>query len=314
MNKKLAISAAAIILLSLYLIVRNYKSDSVSLKPVKGEVDYVLIQKGEDKLFFEREGKNWFINELKYPADELEIDNLIEKVKTLKLTDLISSQPYYEKYGLDAKNEMTIVLKKDGNVLRKISAGSASRASRHMFVRIDDKPEVYQTDETFSVESDMNLEAYRDKDICKIKEEDIVSLSISYNGKNFTFNRVQSGITPGKDDVWQSSELEGAELDKSKMSSLISAAVSLRASRFDPSETKPVREPIAKIFMKSDKSELALSVIPYDMKKNGGTKGNNEYLIISSDSKYNFIVEEWKIQKLFIDDISVYKAATKDKT
>jgi len=310
MNKKIAISAGAIILLSAYIIVRSCKSDSVNLKPVKAEPDYVLIQKGENKLFFELKDKNWFINEVKYPADEIMVNSFVEKVKNLRLTDTISNQPYYSRYGLDAKDEMAIVLKKDNKVIRKISVGSTSPSSRHTFVRIDDKPEVYQTDENFSAESDMNPETYRDKDICKIKKEDIVSLSISYNGKNFTFNRISGGAESGSmNNVWQCAEFEGAELDKNKMSSLISLAASLRASKFDLSETKPAREPEAKIFIKSDKNELALSVFRYDMKKNGGS----EYLIISSDSKYRFIVEEWKIQKLFIDDISTYKAAAKDK-
>ncbi|MCL2025449.1 MAG: DUF4340 domain-containing protein [Leptospirales bacterium] len=313
MNKKLAISAAAIILLSLYLfIARSCKGGSVSLKPVKGEVDYVLIQKGENKLFFEREGKNWFINEAKYPADEFEIDNFIEKVKKLKLTDHISSQPYYERYGLDAQNEMTIILKKNDNVLRKVSAGSTAQASRHMYVRIDDKPEVYKTDETFSAESDMNVDAYRDKSICKIKQENITSLTFSHKGKSFTFNRVQTGITPGKDDAWQSPELEGAELDRNKMSPLISSVASLRASRFDQSGKKPTGRPTATIFIQSDKDELTLTVFPYDMNKDGRAGGGNEYLVTSSDSKYNYIVEEWKIQKLFITDISIYKTTAKD--
>ena len=313
MNKKLAISAAAIILLSLYLIVaRSCKNGSVNLKPVKGEVDYVLIQKGENKLFFEREGKNWFINEAKYQADESEIDNFIEKVKNLKLTDLISSQPYYERYGLDAQNEMTIILKKNDNVLRKVSAGSTAQASRHIYVRIDDKPEIYKTVETFSAESDMNVDAYRDKNICKIEQEDITSLTFSHKGKTFTFNRVQSGITPGKDDVWQSPELENTELDRNKMSSLVSSAASLRASGFDLSDKKPAGRPAATILIKSDKDELTLTIFPYNTKKDGRTGGGNEYLVISSDSKYNFLAEEWKIQKLFITDISTYKAAAKD--
>ncbi|MCL1912141.1 MAG: DUF4340 domain-containing protein [Leptospirales bacterium] len=311
MNKKLAISAAAIILLSVYLLARSCQSSSVDLKPVKVDPDYVFVQKGEDKLFFERENKNWFINEVKYPADETMVDSFIERVKKLKLTDLISNQPYYERYGLDAKNEMIIILKKDDKVLRKVSVGSASQVSRHTFIRIDDKPEVYQTDETFSPESDMNAEAYRDRDICKIKKEDIVSLSISYNGKNFTFNRLPRDAASGlKDDVWQSAELEGAELDKNKMSTLISSVASLRGSKFDLSEAKPARESIAKIFVKSDNSELALSVIPYNMKKEGGS----EYLVISSGSKYRFIIDEWKVQKLFITDISAYKAPVKDES
>ena len=314
MNKKLAVSTAVIILLSLYLIARSCKSDSVDLKPIKGEIDYILVQKGETKLFFEREGKDWFINEEKYPADEMQIDNFAERVTKLKLTDIISTQRYYERYGLDAKNEMTIILKKDGKVLRKVSAGLASSASRHVFVRIDDKPEVYQTDETFSAESDMNVEAYRDKTICKIKKEEIVSLLISYNGKNFTFNRVKGDlISETKDDVWQSPELEGSELDKNKMSSLVSTVVSLRASKFDTSDAKTKREPTAKIFVKSDKNNLALSVFDYDIKKNGQAKGSNEYLVISSDSKYKFITDGWQIEKLFITDISTYKAPAKDK-
>ncbi|MCL1911921.1 MAG: DUF4340 domain-containing protein [Leptospirales bacterium] len=315
MNKKLSVSAAVIVLLSAYLIARSCKAPSVSLKPVKAQPDYVLIQKGEDKLFFEREGKDWFINEVKYPADETEVDNFIERVKNLKLADLISNQPYYERFGLDAGNEMTIVLQKDGKVLRKVSVGSAAKASSHVFVRVDDKPEVYQTDDTFSVQSDMDAEIYRDKDICKIKQEDIVSLSISYNGKNFTFNRAPDEEASGKDKagsknyIWQSAELEGAELDKNKMSALVSSIASLRASKFEPSEAKPAREPIAKVFVKSDNGELALSVFPYDMKKNGGS----EYLVISSESKYKFIVDEWKVQKLFIDDILSYKAPVKDE-
>jgi hypothetical protein len=201
---------------------------------------------------------------------------------------------------------MSVTLKKEGAVLRKVSAGATSQASRHTFVRIDDKPEVYQTDESFSAELDMSVDSYRDKNICKIKQEDMVSLVLSYRGKTFTFNKGSDEKTD--EAVWRLAELQDANLDKNKMFSLVSSLASLKASRFDDSATDAAAQSAAKITIKSNTAELALSIFNLPAKKDAA----KEYLVTASDSKYKFIVDEWKIQKFLIDDISAYKAEEKD--
>ncbi|MDR3237200.1 MAG: DUF4340 domain-containing protein [Spirochaetia bacterium] len=302
MNKKIYASIAVILFLVLYLLFKNNDSDTPELKPVKAEPDYILIQKGGSKIFFQRGGGHWLINEAEYPADENAVADFTDRIKNLKLAGLISNQPYYARFGLDPENEMIVILKKGDAVIRKLSIGSTASTGRHTFVRVDDKPEVYQTEELFSADSDMNINEYRDKKICKINEKDIASVSVSYRGKNFTFSR---GEEP---DVWKCPELGDAALDKKKVSSFVSSIVSLRASDFAETPILPAAPQAAEITVKSKSAaELVLTLKRY------GAADKNEYVVASSDSKYQFIIEEWKAKKFFIENISEYKEEKKEE-
>lgn len=307
MSKQLGVSFVIVICLAVYLLISTRgQNDVPKLKAWSGKADYILIQKGETSLYFQNTGGDWFINDEKYPADENAVINFVERIEKLRLTDLISDQPFYERFGLEPSNEMIVTVKNNDKVLRKISIGNTASTGRHSFIRINDKPEVYQTDTVFYSEHDMNLQEYRDKNICKIKEGDIISAAVTYNGKTFTFNKGfdRSGET-AEGDVWVCQEFADVVLNQNKVNQLVFAIAGLRAFDFaePPVVLSNTSVKTASLLIKSKDAEAELTILPY---KAASKSEEKMYAVISSKDAYQFIVEERQAKKFFVENISEY--------
>lgn len=320
-NIKLLVSILCIILLSAYILLSGrHGKNGPKLEPWDEEPDYVLIQRSSDLIYFRKENGVWYINDAKYPADAEAVTNFTDKIKNLVITDLISEQPYYARYGLTPEKEMTITIKAGNEILQRISVGSRGATGRHTFIRIGDRQEVYQADILFSDE-DMSVEAYRDMKVCKIPAADICDLTVVFGGKSFDFHKAlpkdkdeeeenreeesNKSTATEEDGLWESPQASENKLDTQKVMSFITSIANLRASGFAEKALIRQSEKKASVLVKAyDDTETSFDIFLYNEKE-------KLYAVEVSDSKYPFTLEEWAVKKFFLEDISQYFATEK---
>ena len=306
-NKRLGASLGLILGLAIYLFIsgRGCGSDVPALKAFKNKADYILIEKGERSLYFQSINGTWFINDEKYPADINAVTKFLDKIESLKLTDLISSQSFYERYGLEAKDAMSVTVKSKDKVLRKLSIGNTASTGRHSFVCIDDKTEIYQAGTVFDSEQEMNVKEYRDKNICKINSSDIVNVAVTYKGKTFSFDKSSKVAESGAlEEKWACSEFAETALNYNKVNQFIVSIAGLRASDFiEPPVTPNAMRNIASVLVKSKDAEATLTFFTYETKTKSDEK---TYGVKSSADVFQFVVDEWQAKKIFIENLSEF--------
>ncbi len=99
MNKKKMVSLGIIAFLGLAIILPriSFKSSIPELKGWEQSADEIKVLSQDYEVRIYKSGGGWVINDEAYPADNDFIDSMVNKVKDLKLIDLISEQGYTER-------------------------------------------------------------------------------------------------------------------------------------------------------------------------------------------------------------------------
>ncbi|MCL1864794.1 MAG: DUF4340 domain-containing protein [Spirochaetes bacterium] len=320
-NSRTIITISVIVLLSIAVILKNRGCGTgvPGLKTWSKPADEIEINGRDIALKFIKKDNRWYINEQEYPGDRDLIENFEQKVRDLKLLDLVSEKDFYDKYDLTDENGVTVVVKDGEKLLRKLVIGKSGSTNNHSFVRIDDKKEIYLASGITKSDFTRSVSDLRDKRIFDIKSSDIKSFGISYGGKNFVFHR-RGGILPpadsGKGDTlppdnpvngnnpppddspkWICKGYENITLKDSSIDSILNIFSPLKAAEFPEKILKEnLRDKLCVVNIESDDRKIELLI--YDKKDQGMN------LATSPESKYVFTLGDWQINKLFIKDLN----------
>ena len=307
MNRKTIVSLAVIAVLGVIVAVHNMKSSKSlpGLSDISGRADEISL-KGADYSMDIRKGKTgWSINKQGYSADANSVEQMEKKVSGINIVDLISKKGYYNKYELDEKNAFSVVLSREGRVLRKVLIGKAGTTKNHVYVRIDDRPEVYLASGLFREDFKRSVDELRDKKIFSVKKEALETFSIRYKGKTYSFfpsieekkdsDKAKESVKPvsGNTRTWYCRELKGAVLNNSVMNNLVSSFDPLRADTFPEGMTKrKAGKPVASVRLRAYDKNIEFNIY--------GSAGKAGYYAASSESEYGFTVGSWLAERFFI--------------
>ncbi len=318
MNKKLYGSIAVVAVLLGYIFFSNQKGtrDVPELKSWEGDITGLSIQADEKSLVFSRVDGKSVVGEQKYPADEEKIKNLVNKVRDLKLTDLISRQKFYQNYDLTPDKAAVILLKQKDRVVRKLTVGKTGSTGRHSYLLVDNRPEVYQGAVSFSSETKSTLDDFRDRVIMKVSKDAVSSFAVKYRGRTFAFNREE--VKPEKKEApkpglkkappasstqpvvkWTCKGFERVTLNRGRVEGLLASLNPLRASSFPPLEKKRLGPPLAAVTLKAFNRDIDVKIFRQQKDK--------KYLALSSESPYVFTIDEWRAKKYFIENLKDLK-------
>jgi hypothetical protein len=257
MNRKLVFSVGIILALSLYIFLSGRKGpgDTPALKPWKGDATSITLQKGERTLALVMEGGRWFAGEKKYPADLNLVNDLVGKIRNMEVTDLVSEQPFYEKYGLTPGKAVNVTIKNGDSVLRRLSIGEAASTGRHTYVRIDEKPQVYQISETFMFGVNLSDEEFRDREICSISGDEITEVILSFRGRTASFYKKQEDPARSPENkkgdkpaaLWFCRETGMEPVNQAMVDSIVSSFSSMMAAGFVDADPKSLGSRLASV-------------------------------------------------------------------
>lgn len=310
MNKKLTISLSIIAALILILIIANHKKSSglPEFKPWKETADEIIIKKGEKTTRIYRENDRWLLGDKAYPADRELVADMENKMKNLELADLISDKPLYDRYNLSQDNATQVTVRKGKDVLRDIFIGKKSPTSRHSYIRLSQKPEIYLSSGSLTDEFNKSVEELRDKEIFKIDKNILESVTLTYKGMTSSFVKMKEDVQPNEEPkdktapakkkdqgakpaVWICNEFKNIKLNENSMNQIINSLESVKAASFSDIDPITLKGMLCRLKMKLPEKEITLLI--HSKEKDG------KYLCSSSESKYAFLLEAYRAEKYF---------------
>jgi hypothetical protein len=188
MKKEYLLLIIVIIGLSAYLGLKKDNQVNYELPVLKAidakAVDKIEITKAETRLILSKTDADggWSIGEKAYPVAKTAVDNMMDTIKSLRLSALVSETGDLVRYELDKENGISVKALAKGEVVRQFSLGKTAPSFNHTFVMLPDDNRIFQADKSFRENFDKSLEDFRDKVILSFKTGEIKSISLEKEG------------------------------------------------------------------------------------------------------------------------------------
>lgn len=105
---------------------------------------YIYNQGQEINLIFQ--GDKWYVGSSKEDADQTYVETLINRLSSIKAIDKVGSvknEVYIEKYQLDEEKCISVVVKKNGEIIRSLQLGKTSSDKRQNYGTVDGSSDIY---------------------------------------------------------------------------------------------------------------------------------------------------------------------------
>ncbi len=318
MKKEYIILLALIVLLSgyLYFHKENNKThyDLPEIQAIKpAEISSIIIQKGDRTIQFDHKDSTWTLTDQYYPADMSQVEAILDAVKTLKLTALVSREADVNRYELDNKNRIQVsVLQKDKNRF-EFSVGKAAPTFNHTFVMVGKDKNVYHAQGNFRDDFDKDIPAFRDKKVFEMPAASVKAIQVVKGGTSRSLTAVEEAPPVEKDaqekdaqekdtdqknkdhkdkpvKIWKTAD--GKSQDLKTVESFLSTFAYLTCNRYaedkNKDDFKSIRPEYTAKFTTHNKMVLNLYKI----------KGSKEFYGISSMNEYVFVLSEFDAGQL----------------
>jgi hypothetical protein len=315
MKKNIIISIVVIVVLAGYLIINKLATKTiVKLPDIKSPITEMVLKKGDGVILIKQEGDSWKVNE--FEGDKNVIANMTNKIKDLKVIDLISDKPHYERYELDSGHAIRVQAKCNGQIVRDVYIGKKGSTYRHTYIRFEGDPKVYLAEDTLDSYFNKTVDDLRNKDIVQLDIAKIEQVKLWYKNATLTLNKTVVEKKKEEDDKkqqdkkkdvkeqavekeeqWVCKEYPSFKLDNDKIKEMLYTFDPLKAYSFPDIDAKTITGKVASITVtvkddsSQNKEEISL-VIHKEFE-------NNRYLCTSSKSPYAFTLDEWRAKRIF---------------
>ncbi|NOX34410.1 MAG: DUF4340 domain-containing protein [Deltaproteobacteria bacterium] len=290
MKKEYLILIALILILGAYLLLHKENRDNYTLPEIKkidtSGITGIILDKKEGRVVLAKKDGKWVVAKKEYPADSSLVEDIIDTLKTFKLSALVSQKDDLKRYKLDDENRILVKVMKDKDTLFEFKIGKTAPSFNHTFVMLANDKNIYYANKSFRNDFDKTLEDFRDKKVLEFKEESINEFTVEKDGLSKTLiskeekkDKKQTSVT------W--SFKDGTSADKKMISNLMSSVSFLECEKYLDSSAKKELEkekPLCIIRLKGkEKLELKL----FKTGKEGILRG------ISSTNKYAFVLSQY---------------------
>jgi len=147
-----------------------------------GAVDKVDITKGEKTLTLSKTDKSWTVSDKAYPVAASAVNDILNTMRTLKLSALVSESGDLVRYDLDPDNALHARALAKGKVIREFTIGKTAPSFNHTFVMLGDDTRVFQADKSFRDQFDKSVADFRDKVVLSFKTDAIKKITLEKDG------------------------------------------------------------------------------------------------------------------------------------
>jgi hypothetical protein len=199
---------------------------------------FVIKNADKGEVTLEKKGEAWQITApLGAPADQAAVKSLVENLEKIEVTGLIASTAeVHAKYELDeAKAVHARAYTGDQLVLDMYFGKRGTRGQMARMGGEGAKPDVYSVDGYASFSWAKELKGWRDKDIFKFEDGNVIAAEIENEHGKLSFTKDgdswKGKAYPRKDDkLGAAKDIEG--FDEAKVKSMLSAFKNLKATDF----------------------------------------------------------------------------------
>lgn len=320
-KKELTILIGVIAALAAYLFFHETDRTHYELPvlpPISdADITAVKITKGNQPVELVFKNDEWRITPENYPADAAKIKSMMDAIKNLTVTALVSETESYARYDLDDENRVQVAAMAGDKILRAFEVGKAAPSNRHTFIRLPDDRRVYHARENFRARFDVTKEDLRDKTVLKIDRNQINQVEITDKDGNSVFAMKQSPLkvevaaeTPAEDEkeppenqkpkdaaapelVWQ--DADGNPIKDADVTTLFNNISDLKCQSYITDKTKSdFKNPVYTLTL-TGAATHTLSIFEKL------SEDDDTYPAISSGNDYPFLLPGYKVDNMRMD-------------
>lgn len=229
----------------------------------------------------------WVVNGHAFPADETAVNELLNAIAHLKEENIASKNPQrMTLFEVDQKQGIQVILRdKKDREIANFYAGKSNPLNQQ-YVRRNDTNEVIEISGNINPLIKKDIEAWKDKTILKINEEEVSRLAI--NRKN------DEVIIEKKDEKWILPQHNSKVADNLAIRTLFEQLKQVRAAQFaDPTEGSQVNfdQPDYKLSVRQKNNELSVVLFKQKDEKN--------YYVKTGQSTFVYIAPKNLADQLF---------------
>jgi hypothetical protein len=189
---------------------------------------------GKGEVVLEKQGEAWKLTKpVDYPANQQNVKTLIDNVKEIRVKDSIDTgKSQYATYDLEDDKAVHVQLFKDAT--KDVDLYFGKSGTRGQMTRIADKDGVYVASGYSNYLYTREVKDWRDRDILKFEDANVVSVSLSNANGSFSFSK-------GEGDKWTGT-FKGKPIngfDPEKVKDMLRAYKTLSADDFAEADKGP---------------------------------------------------------------------------
>ncbi|WP_457553735.1 DUF4340 domain-containing protein [Desulfobacula sp.] len=283
MKKEYLILIALILILAAYLLFHKENTDNFTLPEIAkidiSKITGLVIDKKEGSIEFTKKKDLWLITDKEYPADSSLVQSILDTLKSLKLSELVSQKQDLGRYELDDENRIQVKAVAGQKTIFEFTMGKTAPSFNHTFVMLINDKNIYYAKGNFRTHFDKTIENFRDKKVLEFKEDSIKQFTIEKEGISKTLVSKKDKDKKKTAIIWQSDKDTPA--DEKMVSSLLSSVSFLKCEKYLGSFTKNKlgkEKSLCRIHLKNEKS-IELTLFKTETEDNLiGISSMNEYV------------------------------------
>jgi len=234
-------------------------------------INRLEISKADRVVTLDKSEKGWTVTDKKFPANTDEINEILNTLKEIKLSALVSEAKDLSRYELDDPHAVKVNALAGNEVLRSLVIGKTAPSYNHTFIYLDDKDRtVYQANGNFKNQFDKPAADFRDKKVLAFDRDSMKKITLEKQGKTVTIvkapapekpdqkkDEAQKNLTAKKTTsekgIWKNDD--GSAVDQKTISDLLSSLSKLECQAFlddDKAARLKEKEPSCKVSLEND--------------------------------------------------------------
>lgn len=316
-KKEHIVLAVVILGLLIYILFKNTDRTHYELpvldKIETSDISKIVITRASGEMALERRDDRWIIQPEGYPADQDQIDLMLDAVTDVVLTSLVSESGSYTQYDLSDDKKIGLEIFTGEQSKRTFDIGKTASTYRHTYVRLKDNRNVYQARNNIRHPFDTEIGKLRDKKVAVFDKEFVTAVTIKDAGGTFEIGKPQippASMTGDADSLaaqpapaWQTAD--GRTADSNVVDGILTTLGNLKCDSYIEGKTKSdFNSPVFSISVDgSNPVTLDIFALQEDKK----------YPAVSSQNEYPFLLTEWAVKRIMKkpDEIVKKEAATK---
>jgi len=272
------------------------KSKNYIFHFIQANVNQFEITTAKKVIAVERLANKWRITKPReLDASKMDVDAFLSDVKSLYIQKVIGKNlPNLEEYGLSAPKIVLKLWLGSGNKkeMLTLKVGNQNLDKSGYYAKLENSPEVLLLENFTESILDKDLFYFRDKDLCKIKANDIYGIKVKLNNENYELAR--------KENKWNLLQpISKTNLTDEEINQIITPVADLRIKNFydednkiDVSDTGLISPDITIDIFDKNKKSVKLFVGKETKDKDGYyVKRDGSEVVVSIDKK---IVDDLK--------------------
>jgi hypothetical protein len=330
MKKEYIILLGIIAVLLVYLFFGTGRSkmsyDVPKLKSlVQEDITRIEIALADHSLTLAGGGDAWKIQPQGYPVDPIKVQDMLDTIAGLRLTELAAEKQDYQRYDLDEESRITVKAYMDEELLREFDIGKTPSTYRHTFVRMADDTRVYYARESFRSRFEFEVKDLRNKSVMDFDRNEISEIRITQANETLLFTKKAASVPqevgeaeaegeteaqtpqepPAEQEAWVT--MDGRTGDKTSLDTILSELSDLRCDEFlegDPPDKD--QEPVFSVTVKGTK-DYTLRIFTKQDTEDG------KYPALSSENPYPFLLSTYKAERIIKKEKDLFPEEEENK-